>query len=510
MALTLGIDIGTSSAKAVLADEAGNILAEAIADYPLSTPRPLWSEQDPEHWWQGACACFKQIVDGYGSDGASEIKAVGLSGQMHGLVLLDAAGNVLRPAILWNDQRTGDQCAAITEKIGFDELIKRTGNPVLPGFTAPKILWVRENEPDVYAKVAHFLLPKDYVRYRMTGEFATEVSDAAGTSLLDVTKRDWSEAMFNDLDIPMDWAAKVYESPEVTGTVTSEGAQATGLPVGTPVVGGAGDCAAGAIGTGLTRQGLVSCIIGTSGIVFAPTDDPLIEPQGRLHAFCHAVPGMNHVMGVMLSAGGSLAWYRDTLGHYEIDIARQQKCDPYEILTEAASQAPIGCEGLLFMPYLTGERTPYADPNARGAYIGLTRRHERPHMIRATIEGITYGLRDSLELTRSVGINPDQIRVTGGGANSPFWRQMLADVFRCEVVTAASSGGGALGVALLASVGAGIHPDIATACDIAIKTGETSAPNEKAADRYDDNYAIYRDLYATLKPTFDKQAALND
>src|SRR5512133_273115 len=375
----LGIDVGTSGSKALLVGEDGALVASATIEYPLSTPRPLWAEQDPEDWWQATVTAIRRLLDSRVVL-PNEIAGVGLTGQMHGLVLLNAAGAVLRPAILWNDQRTARECAEITQRVGAARLLQLTGNPVLPGFTAPKILWVREHEPDVYRRVAKILLPKDYVRYRLTGEFYGEVSDASGTSLFDVGRRAWSDEMLDALAIPRAWLPEVTESPVISARISPAGAAETGLLAGTPVAGGGGDQAAGAVGTGIVAEGTVSATIGTSGVVFAASDSYRVEPQGRLHAFCHAAPGMWLPMGVTLSAAGSFRWYRDTLGEMEKRRARETGRDVYDLLTQRAARVPAGCEGLLFLPYLTGERTPYPDPNARGVFFGLTLRHTHDHL----------------------------------------------------------------------------------------------------------------------------------
>ncbi len=498
--LLLGLDIGTSGSKALLLDTAGRTVAMATATYPLATPRPLWAEQDPVDWWTACVAVIRQVLATPGVR-PEQVRGVGLSGQMHGLVLLDQAGAVLRPCILWNDGRSGLQCAAITAQLGLPRLLDLIANPVLPGFSAPKLLWVREHEPQVYARVAQVLLPKDYVRFCLTGEYATEVSDASGTALLDVQHRRWSKPMLAALDIPADWLPPVYESPAVSARVAAAAAAATGLPMGVPVVGGGGDQAAQAVGSGIVQQGVVSVTLGTSGVVFAALDRFRVEPQGRLHAFCHAVPGTWHVMGVMLSAGGSLRWYRDTLGQAEVAQAGTQGIDPYTLLTTEAATAPPGCEGLLFLPYLSGERTPYSDPDARGVFFGLTLRHSKAHLTRAVLEGVTYGLRDSLELLRALGVEITQVRASGGGAESPLWRQILADVFQSEIVLTNSTAGAAFGAALLAGVGVGLYPDVPAACAATIRITERVTPGP-AARIYADYYPHYRALYPALAAHF--------
>jgi xylulokinase len=406
---------------------------------------------------------------------------------------------------MWNDQRTAAQCAAITQKVGAENVLRLTGNPVLPGFTAPKITWVREHEPDVYARAAKVLLPKDYARYHLTGGFFSEVSDASGTSLFDVGQRQWSGEMLAALDIPREWLPEVTESPVVSGRVSATAAKEIGLLEGTPVVGGGGDQAAQAVGTGIITEGVVSATLGTSGVVFAASDTYRLEPEGKLHAFCHAVPGMWHLMGVMLSAAGSFRWYRDALGDLERAQAEEIGKDAYDLLTEAAAGVSPGCEGLLFLPYLTGERTPYPDPNARGVFFGLTLRHGKAHLTRAVLEGVTYGLRDSLELMRALGLSIEQVRASGGGARSPLWRQMLADVFNTEIVTVEVTEGAAYGAALLAGVGAGVFRDVSDACQTAVQVTGRTQPGPAVAI-YADFYPRYRALYPALAPEFEAMA----
>ncbi len=499
-AYLLGIDVGTSGSKAILIGAGGAVEASATTEYPLYTPQPLWAEQNPSDWWAATVTSIKRVLE-QGGVAAADVAGVGLTGQMHGLVLLDAQGEVLRPCIMWNDQRTAAQCAAITEKVGLDNVLRLTGNPILPGFTAPKIVWVREHEPQVYAKVAKVLLPKDYARYRLTGGFFGEVSDASGTSMFDVGRRQWSDEMLQALDVPREWLPEVTESPVVSARVSAEAAAETGLLEGTPVVGGGGDQAAQAVGTGIIAEGVVSATLGTSGVVFAASDSYRVEPEGRLHAFCHAVPGMWHLMGVMLSAAGSFRWYRDTLAAVERAQEAETGRDAYDILTEAAAEVAPGCEGLIFLPYLTGERTPYPDPNARGVFFGLTLRHGKAHLTRAVLEGVSYGLLDSLELMRALGLSIEQVRASGGGARSSLWRQILADVFDAEIVTVNVTEGAAYGAALLAGVGAEVYPDVSAACEAAIQlTGQTEPG--PAVPVYADYYPRYRALYPALAPEF--------
>ncbi len=500
----LGIDVGTTGSKALLVDADGVVKASTTTEYPMFTPQPLWAEQNPTDWWDATVTSIRRVL-AEGGVQPNRVAGVGLTGQMHGLVLLDGSGEVLRPCIMWNDQRTAAQCAAITQKVGAENVLRLTGNLVLPGFTAPKIAWVREHEPEVYARVAKVLLPKDYARYRLTGSFFGEVSDASGTLLFDVGQRQWSEEMLEALEIPRQWLPEVTESPVVSARVSARAAEETGLLEGTPVAGGGGDQAAQAVGTGIVAEGVVSATLGTSGVVFAASETYRVEPEGRLHAFCHAVPGTWHLMGVMLSAAGSFRWYRDTLGDMECAQAKESGRDPYDLLTEAAAEVPPGCEGLLFLPYLTGERTPYPDPNARGVFFGLTLRHSKAHLTRAVLEGVTYGLLDSLELMRGLGLAIEQVRASGGGTRSLLWRQMLADVFDTEIVTVNVTEGAAYGAALLAGVGAGVYNSVVKACETAIRVTGRAKPGP-AAPVYADYVPRYRALYPALAPEFEALA----
>lgn len=486
----LGLDVGTSSCKAVLIRPDGTLVAQQSREYPVSSPRPLWSEQNPNDWWRESAACIRALL----ADRRVAVEAVGLTGQMHGLVLLDSAGEIIRPAILWNDQRSAPQCAALTQRVGAARVLQLTGNPILPGFTAPKLQWVRENEPGALARVRYVLLPKDFIRFRMSGTTATDVSDASGTAWLDVAARGWSEEMLAVGGVSREWLSDVYESPAICARIHGAAAAATGLRAGTPIVAGGGDQAAQAVGSGITRVGRASATIGTSGVVFAPTDAYRVAPQGRLHAFCHAVPGMWHLMGVMLSAGGSYDWFCDTLAE------RPGDADVHERTAREAERIPLGAEGLLFLPYLSGERTPHPDPFARGVFCGLTLRHARAHLARAVIEGVSFGLRDSLELLRESGVAPREIRVSGGGARSSLWRQILADIFRLPIVTTTTEHGAAYGAALLAAVGGGAFPDVPSAGDV-VREQERINPGPGAA-RYESLYAHYRALYPALVPHF--------
>lgn len=498
--LLLGIDVGTTGSKAILVRPDGSVASSVTTEYPLSTPFPLWAEQHPADWWKGTAQSIREAL-AQAHAGGKDVAAIGLTGQMHGLVLLDARGEVLRPSILWNDQRTGGECAEITRLVGARRLLELTGNPVLPGFTAPKIVWVRTNEPEVYRRIAHVLLPKDYIRFRLSGEQGCDVSDASGTSLFDVEHRCWSGEMLQALGVPSEWMPPAAESALVTAYTSSEAAAATGLVKGTPIVAGAGDQAAQAVGSGIVEEGLLSVTTGTSGVVFASSDRYRAEPEGRLHAFCHAVPGRWHLMGVMLSAGGSFRWYRDTFGEAERRDATASGHDPYDLLTTSAESVPPGAEGLLFLPYLTGERTPYPNPDARGVFFGITLRHTHAHFTRAVLEGVTFGLLDSLDLMRAAGITPKEVRVSGGGARSPLWRRIMADVFGTTVNTVNVTEGAAFGAALLAGAGAGIYTDVLDACRRTIAVSGSTRPGP-ASPVYPRFHERYRALYRALEMEF--------
>jgi xylulokinase len=508
MSVFLGIDIGTSGTKTLAISETGTILADATATYPLSNPKPGWSEQDPDDWWTASVKTVREVLK-KGKIKPEDVKGIGLSGQMHGSVFLDKSHQVIRPALLWNDQRTAAECAEIeTRAGGRSALIGMVANPALTGFTAPKILWLRNHEPKHFAKTRKVLLPKDYVRLRLTGEFATEVSDASGTLLLDVKARNWSDALLSKLELSRDLLPSVHESEDVTGRLNAEAAKQLGLPVGVPVVGGGGDQAASAIGNGIVKRGVVSATMGTSGVVFAHSEEPQFDPEGRLHTFCHAVRGKWHLMGCVLSAGGSLQWYRNQLGQAEIAAAKKRKVDPYDVLSEQAAQAPAGCEGLFFLPYLTGERTPHADPHARGAWIGLSLRHGRPHLVRSVIEGATYAMRDSLEIIKQMGVPVREIRLSGGGARGDLWRQIQADIYGQKVSLINASEGPAYGVALLAAAGTGAFKDVVEACSATIRVVETVTPDSRAARVYNQSYPRYQHLYRSLKTDFAEIAKL--
>ncbi len=494
--LCIGLDIGTSGVKGLLLAERGRIVASATEDYPLLTPRPGWTEQDPEAWWQAACRVLRQLVQ----TAPGRIEALGLTGQMHGSVFLDHDGQVIRPAILWNDQRTVDACALIEHRVGPARLRAIAGNPALTGFQAPKVLWLRDQEPAAYARVRHLLLPKDFIRYRLTGDFATDASDAAGTLLLDLGRRDWSSEILAALEIPRAWLPRVHEGPEVTGRISEAGGRASGLPPGLPVVAGGGDNAAAAVGAGVVESGTGFVSLGTSGVVFVPSRDLQIDPNGALHAFCHAVPGQYHLMGVMLSAGGSLRWYRDVLAKAEAAAARAAGADPYDAMLARAAEVPPGAEGLFFLPYLAGERTPHMDPAARGAWIGLSLAHDERHLLRALLEGVAFGLADGLNLMRRLGVSPDRLYALGGGARSPLWRGILAATLDVPLQRLEVEEGPAMGAALLAAVGAGVHADVAAAAAAAVRpVGAPEAPEPALADHYRQLHGRFRRLYPALR-----------
>ncbi|MCA9026568.1 MAG: xylulokinase [Planctomycetaceae bacterium] len=508
MSVYLGIDVGTSGTKTLAIREDGHILASSTVEYPLYSPNPGWSEQNPEDWWQATQQGVAEVLN-RGRIKPKDVKGIGLSGQMHGSVFLDKSHQVIRPALLWNDQRTAAECEEIEQRAGGRKaLIKLVANPALTGFTAPKILWLRNHEKRNYDRTVQVLLPKDFVRHRMTGQFATEVSDASGTLLLDVKKRCWSKKLLGLLDLDLSLLPKVYESEEVSGTLSETGATALGLPVGVPVVGGGGDQAASAVGNGIVRKGVISATMGTSGVVFAHSDEVQIDPEGRVHTFCHAVRDKWHVMGVVLSAGGSLQWYRNQLAQTEVASAAAMGVDPYELITAQAAQAPPGSEGLFFLPYLTGERTPHADPYARAAWIGLSLRHGKAHLARAVMEGATYAMRDCLEIIQSMKIPVREIRLSGGGARSEFWRHLQADIYGKKVVTINAAEGPAFGVALLAAAGTGAYKNIVEACDATIDVVTTTASSSANQKIYNNLYPSYQRLYHSLRQEFRSIAEL--
>ncbi len=492
MSLVAGIDVSTTATKTILIDESGSVRGVGVSTYDFEIPQPLWTEQDPILWWDATVAATRQALANGGVD-AADVAAVGLTGQMHGSVLLDSQGEVVRPAILWNDQRTGAECDEIRRRVGLERLIQITGNDALTGFTAPKLLWVARHEPENWEQVRHVLLPKDYVRYRLTGDYAVDVAGGSGTILFDLRRRTWSGEVLDALGIERSVLPDPFEGPAITGHLSELAAAGTGLETGTPVVGGGGDQSANAVGVGAVIPGVVALSLGTSGVVFATTEGPTIEPQGRVHSFCHAVPDRWHMMGVMLSAAGSLRWLRDTTAPDR----------PFEDLVADAARVPPGSDGLLFLPYLTGERTPHPDPKARGAFVGLTVGHDMPHLTRAVLEGVAFGLRDGLDLMIQAGIEaPHQIRASGGGTKSPLWRQILADVLEAEIATVATEEGAAYGAGLLAAVGAGWFRSVEEACSQLVTVEPVAQPGESVGI-YHQAHAHYRGLYPALRPTFD-------
>jgi xylulokinase len=505
----LGIDIGTSATKTCLCDDTGRVLATASSPHPISSPKPGYSEQNPLDWWTAAVKATRAALASSRINPAA-IRAVGLSGQMHGSVFLADAHTPLRPALLWNDQRTAEQCTQIESAAGGrTALIDLVANAALTGFTAPKILWVRQHQPAIYKRTRHILLPKDYIRLRLTGDYATDVSDASGTLLLNVRNRTWSDTLLNKLDINKSLLPRLVESPDITGAISSQAAKEIGLLAGTPVVGGAGDQAAGAVGNGVVAPGLVSASLGTSGVMFAAADSPCLDPTGRVHTMCHALPNTWCVFGCMLSAGGSFQWFRNNLADAEIAWAKKHRADPYEKLVAIAQTAPPGCQGLFFLPYLTGERCPHPDPSARGAWIGITSRTTRAMLIRSLLEGVTFGMRDALTIMQNMGIHPTEIRATGGGARSQFWRQLQADIYATPVVVTNAAEGPAYGAALLAGVGAGVWSTVSQACRAAIRPVDRIKPDKKSARRYQRSYATYVKLYPDLKSRFSDIAAID-
>ena len=501
MAHFLGIDIGTSACKAVVVAPDGRTAGEASSPYPMAQPRPTWAEQDPDDWWTATGAAVRAALAAAGIDGR-EVSAVGLTGQMHGAVLLDAADRVIRPALIWCDQRSAPEAADLGVRLGQERIIALAANPALPNFTVTKLLWVRAHEPEAFARIRHVLLPKDYIRLRLTGTRASDVSDASGTLAFDVAGRRWSRELSDLLEIPLEWWPPAGESPEVSARVSAAGAAVTGLAEGTPVVGGAGDQAAGAVGNGIVAPGLVSVSIGTSGVVFAATDGLVRDPQGRLHSFCHAVPGTWHVMGVTQAAGGSLQWWRDGFAWAERAVAASSGEDPYAVIVRAAEVVPPGSEGCVFLPYLMGERTPHTDPLARGVFFGLTPRHGRGHLVRAILEGVAQSLRDCLELIEGLGCPVAQVRLTSGGARSALWRQIQADVFARPVRTLAGAEGPATGAAVLAAVGAGAYASVPEACQEWLRPAEEVRPQPDAVAAYIEQGETFRALYRALRPVF--------
>ena len=496
MTVAIGLDVGTTGARAIAVDGEGRVAASGSSDYPLLAPRPQWTEQDPEAWWVAAREALGAVATQVAEDG-QVVAGIGLTGQMHGSVFLDASGEVIRPALLWNDQRTGKQCEAITELVGARRLVQVTGNPALTGFQAPKVLWLRDEEPAGYARVEHVLLPKDYVRFRLSGEFATDASDAAGTLFLDLERRDWSDEVLEALGVPAGWLPAVRESPDVAGALRAGIGADLGLPGGIPVAAGGGDNAAAAVGTAIVREGLMSSSIGTSGVLFAHADAPAVDPSGRIHAFCHAVPGRYCLLSVTLSAGGSLRWWRDVTGV------------GYDELVAEAETVPAGSEGLLFLPYLTGERTPHLDPRARGVFLGLTARHTRGHMTRALMEGVLFGMRDGLEIMRDLEVRPKEIRATGGGASADLWLRLQADVYGLPVHRLRIEEGAAYGAALLGHVAAGTFANVDEAAAVVRTMPEVTEPDPPTIDVYDALYEVYRSSYGSMREGMHRLSSLS-
>jgi xylulokinase len=494
----LGIDIGTGGTRALLIDSRGVVRAGCTAAHEeMAMARPLWAEQRPENWWDAAVDAIRGVLAQAGVSG-SEVRSIGLSGQMHGLVLLDAAGAVIRPSLIWCDQRSQPQVDAVNAKLGRETVLKYIANPVLTGFTLPKLLWVRDHEPANFEKARKMLLPKDYVRYKLTGEYATEVSDASGTAVFDVVNRRWSFGMMDALGLDRSLLPECRESIEVSGTITAEVAALTGLAAGTPVVGGGGDQASSAVGNGIVMPGVVSCTLGTSGVVFAHMEQVAYDPAGRVHTFCHAVPGKWHVMGVTQGAGLSLQWLRNQL----------TPGTDYDALTAEAAQAPAGAQGLFWLPYLMGERTPHLDATARGGWIGLTAKHTRADLIRAVIEGVSYSQRDCLDIVEGLGVAVASVRASGGGAKSAFWRQLLASVLNRRVVTLETQEGSAYGAALLALAGSGDGGSVEEVCKVAIRETDSVSPCAPDAAVYQKGHAIYQALYPALQPIYQRIAAV--
>jgi xylulokinase len=499
-ALLLGLDLGTTGAKAGVFD-GPRLLSSAMVEYPVSTPEPGWAEQSPDDWWSASKEAIRRALRGPGVD-PDKITGVGLSGQMHGAVLLDSSGRPVRPCILWCDQRTSAQAERITSMIGVEKLSELTCNPSLTGFTAPKLLWVRDNEPGLFERVETLLLPKDYINFMLTGLTSTEVSDASGTLLFDVAGRRWSEEMIPALDIPPSWLPEVRDSIDPAGTVTREAADATGLPAGAVVAAGGADNACGALGMGILRPGGVAVSIGSSGTVLAPVEAPLRDPEMRLHTFCHAAPGAWYVMGVVLSAGQALRWFRDELGEPEVSRAREMGVDEYELLDETASKAPAGCGGVVFLPYLAGERTPHADPFARGVFFGLDLSKKREHLVRSVMEGVVFALDDSVRLMRDLDVPMERVVSGGGGARSDLWRSMQADVFGLPIARAGQADSAMLGASMLAGVASGVYGSIDEAASLCVSNGEPLEPDAGRAHEYRPSRETFARLYPALRDIF--------
>lgn len=507
MEYLIGIDVGTSATKTVLFDKKGNIIASASREYPLYQPHNGWAEQKPEDWRDAVIATVEEVVKKSGA-GKDEVKGIGISGQMHGLVMLDEAENVIRPSIIWCDQRTGEEVEEMLEIMPRERWIEITANPPLTGWTAAKILWVRNHEPENYERCRHILLPKDYIRYILTGVFATEVSDASGMQLLDVPNRCWSDEVLEKLNIDKSLLGKVYESCEVTGTILPDIAEKTGLSTETKVVGGAGDNAAAAVGTGVVKDGTAFTTIGTSGVVFAHSSQVTIDPKGRVHTCCAAVPGTWHVMGVTQAAGLSLKWFKDNFCQDYVEEAVRQDVDVYDLINRDIANIPAGSDKLIYLPYLMGERTPHLDPDCRGVFFGLSAIHTKAHMLRAVMEGVSYSLSDCNDILKEMGIDVDSMMACGGGGKSPVWRQMLADLYDCSVNTVRQTEGPALGVAILAGVGCGIYESVEEACDELISEAQSTGADSSVVGKYKAYHELYKELYGNLKNSYKKLAAL--
>ncbi|HIX15228.1 MAG TPA: xylulokinase [Candidatus Hungatella pullicola] len=504
----IGIDVGTSATKTVLFDENGGVVASASEEYPLYQPHNGWAEQKPEDWKQAVLHTLAQVFSQSGAKKDS-IKAIGISGQMHGLVMLDEEGEVIRPSIIWCDQRTGAEVEDMLAIMPRERWIEITANPPLTGWTAAKILWVRKNEPENYARCRHILLPKDYIRYVLTGVFATEVSDASGMQLLDVPGRCWSQEVLDKLEIDRALLGKVYESCQVTGSLLPEIAQMTGLSQNTKVVGGAGDNAAAAVGTGVVTDGTAFTTIGTSGVVFAHSSKITIDPKGRVHTCCAAVPGTWHVMGVTQGAGLSLKWFKDNFCQDYVAEADKQGVDVYDLINQDVEKIPEGSDKLIYLPYLMGERTPHLDPDCRGVFFGLSAIHTKAHLLRAVMEGVSYSLADCNDILAEMGIEVDQMMACGGGGKSPIWRQMLADLYDCSVKTVVQTEGPALGVAILAGVGCGLYPSVEEACSKLISEKQSTSPVKEQTEIYNKYHQLYKRLYDNLKDSYKELAALS-
>lgn len=498
MRYLLGLDIGTSGTKTALFDEYGKTITTATYGYDLFQPQVGWAEQNPEDWWDACVNGIKEVIE-KSKVQPSDIKGIGLSGQMHGLVLVDDDYRVIRNSIIWCDQRTEKECDYMTETIGKERLIEITGNPALTGFTLSKLLWVRNNEPENYNKIYKILLPKDYIRLKLTGIFATEVSDASGMQMLDINTRDWSDELLNALDIDKNILADVYESTIVSGKVTEEASKLTNLAIDTPVVGGAGDQAAGAIGSGIVSEGIISTVIGTSGVVFASTNTPRFDKDGRVHTLCHAVPGKWHVMGVTQGAGLSLNWFKRTFCAKEIEESKKLNVNIYDLLSERASRSKPGSNGIVYLPYLMGERTPHIDPNVKGGFFGVSLINNHDDFVRSILEGVSFSLKNCMDIIEDMNVKIEDVRVSGGGAESSVWRQILADTFQYPLTTVKASEGPALGVAILAGVGAGIYESVEEACNKIIKGNTKVEPNTDLKEIYSKVYKVYNSLYPRIK-----------